>query len=183
MIWESLRYNWTSLQAMISASDAPWMINRLITAKDEHDVNAVFDYINNNIVVQGRLFESAPPTAACLVIVLPFSPPVARLTILELLNHLCGGNVSPEEEEAGYPLQQKCLEEVKKGLTSYLYLLQYGSIHERRECIDLLDMCAESDPSLIDQVIWHLEKAKEQHWDSDIDDLIDNTVKHILNKS
>ena len=72
--------------------------------------------------------------------------------------------------------------EIRKGLTSYLYLLQYGSVEERRECVDLLDMCTESDPSLIEQVVWHLTKLKELHLDSDIDDLIDNTVRHILHK-
>jgi hypothetical protein len=182
MIWESMRHNWDDLDAMASASDVPRMISQLLTAATEHEARLVFDYIENNIVVQGRLFQSAPPTAACLVIVLPFSPPMARLVILELLNHLCGGNVSPEEEEAGYPLQQQCLVEVRKGLTSYLYLLQHGSNGERRECIDLLDMCAESDPSLTDQVVWHLEKAKEQRWDSDLDVLLENTLKHILHK-
>ena len=182
MIWESMRHNWDSLHAMVSASDVPRMIFQLLTATNEHEAGAVFDYIENNIVVQGRLFEAAPPTVGCLVIALPFSPPVARIAILELLNHLCGGNVSREEEEAGYPLRGKCLQEMRKGVAIYLYLLQYGSNEERRECIDLLDMCAESDPSLIEQVVWHLVKLKEQHSNTDLDNLADNTVKHILQK-
>ena len=88
--------------------------------------------------------------------------------------------MSPEEEEAGNTLQGQCLQEVRKGVASYLYLLQYGSIEERRECIDLLDMCADSDPSLVAQVVWHLTRLKDQHLNSDVDNLIANTVKHLL---
>jgi hypothetical protein len=178
MIWEAMRHTWSDLAALRTADVVPRAIEQLLESTNEDDARIAFELINNNVVVQGAILEAAPPTAACLVIALTCCSPIARINILELLNDLCGGNVSPQEEAEGYPLQHKCLQEIRKGFATYLYFLQYGTLPERRQCVDLLDMCAESDPSLAEQVVWHLGKLKELHLSSDIDALIDNTVKY-----
>jgi hypothetical protein len=53
MVWEAMRHNWASLQAMVGASEIPTLINKLLTATNYSEVKEVFAFIENNIVTQG----------------------------------------------------------------------------------------------------------------------------------
>lgn len=178
-MWEVERHNWDELRAMGTAEQVPLVIEQLVHSASAAEAEAAFHFIDNLVVVQGCLYEAAPATAACLVLALPFSSPMARLTILELLNALCGANFAPQEEIAARALQKKCLQEVRKGVASYLHLLQYGTVQERGQCVDLLDMCAEDDPSLVEQVLWYLVKVKELHLSAEFDELVTNTMSSL----
>jgi hypothetical protein len=96
MMWEVERHNWSELEAEMGAGLVPQVIERLLNCATEEEAWEAAELLDNNVVVQGWLFDSAPSTAACLVIALPFCAPHCRLTILELLFHLCGGPLAPE---------------------------------------------------------------------------------------
>jgi hypothetical protein len=178
-MWELNRHKWHDLQAMVNAAVVPQAIEMLLNSTTEEDAWTAAELIENNVVVQGTLFEAAPPTAACLVIALPFCASGVRLPILELLNHLCGANVSPDDK-AAYLLQSRCIQEVRKGVAVYLSLLESGSLEECSHCVDLLCMCAMLDPSLVGQVVYYLAQAKVRYLDADLRNLIDNTANVLI---
>jgi hypothetical protein len=134
MMWEVKRHNWSELQAERNAAWVPQVIESLLNCATEEEAWEAAELIDNNVVVQGWLFEAAPATAACLVIALPFCPPHCRLTILELLGHLCGAPLAPEGSEQ-YLLQTKSRAEVRKGFAVYLALLESGSLAECFHCV------------------------------------------------
>lgn len=182
MMWEMKKHTWGELTAAVSAAFVPEAIARLVTSATEEEAWEAAELIDNNVVVQGWLFGAAPATAACLVIALPVCPRHCRITILELLGHLCGPTLAPEGSEQ-YLLQLKSVAEVRKGLAVYLSLLEAGSLEECYRCIGLLDICALCDSSLVEQVVYYLARVKERFPDAHLHRLSDNTVELLLKQA
>ena len=174
MIWEIERHNWLGLRAWESAMDVPRAMRQLIESDCDEKSRVGFELINNNVVVHGKLYEAAPATAGCLVIALGKCSDIARINILELLNDLCTLNTS---DPMGESLYHKCISEVRKGIAIYLQLLQYGTVAEREQCVDLLSECAGSDQTLVEQVLWYFAKVRKLHLAPGLDERIDQALE------
>lgn len=180
MNWECDRHDWTHLRAMVNARLIPHALERFQTCANEQEADRAYWMIDNNAIVQGSLYEAALPATTCLVIALANASSVARPKILELLQQLGSGRPDPSEMAIGNDqLQQACLRELSKGLALYFSILESGVQDERILCIDLLGLCATSDSSLNEQVIWYYEKTKAMQPGESINRLIDGWINEL----
>jgi hypothetical protein len=139
--------------------------------------------IDNNVIVQGSLYEAAPPTTACLVIALASASAIARPKILELLQQLGSGSPDSSEIAIGNDkIQQACLRELSKGLATYFSILENGTEEERIWCIDILGLCTIADPSLTEQVVWYYGKTKTEQPGESINKLIDGWLDDLKSR-
>lgn len=153
-MWESERYDWTLLEAVGGALDVPGALQSLAEATTEEEARAAYWRIDNTVVVQGSLRESALPTAACLVNILVSCTAVSRPFILELLQQISDGVPQAGKESIAAAINS----EVRRAFGVYAGLLQTGSDFERELCVDLAVSCARFEIELIDRVRFYLER-------------------------
>jgi len=67
IMWELERFDWGSLRSVRSAAAVPGAIEALRTADTDDVAKEAYWRIDNEVVVQGELFEAAIATACCLV--------------------------------------------------------------------------------------------------------------------
>jgi hypothetical protein len=158
-MWEIDRYDWRNLRAQGTADRVPEAIMQLVRAKTQEEAEGAYWKIDNTVVVQGALHESAVPTARCLVIGLQQCTAAARPRILELLVQLAGGEPSREELARGNDsLARHCVRELYLAAGCFLALFETGTEEEKSFCVDLLGLCAREYPELRSRVHWYLTR-------------------------
>jgi hypothetical protein len=156
-VWECERYDWSRLDAAqgTSASIVPEALEALRTATSEDAAREAYWRLDNTVVVQGRLFEAALPTAACIITILGSSTSeVARVRLVELLEQISGGETQPDRTGLLISIRR----EIRRGFGIFVGLLQYGVELERELCVDLLISCALGESELLDRVRFYLRK-------------------------
>lgn len=160
---------------MGSASGVPSALADLQAATSPMAANDAYWGIDNVVVVQGSLYEAAVPAAACAVLALYQSTPVARPFVLELLGQLGMGTADPSEVAAGNAhLQKQCIQQLSRGVAMYFALLRSGTEDERSSCVDLLGLCGTEDASLREQVLWHFERLLQEPVSDGLRTLVEN---------
>src|SRR5688572_616100 len=100
-MWVKDKYIWANLRSSESASRIPDAILQLQTATTKDDADRAYWKIDNEVIVQGALYEAALPTATCLLSALLNCTDVARPKLLELLFQLGNGEPHPSEIALG----------------------------------------------------------------------------------
>jgi hypothetical protein len=176
-MWEVERFDWAALKASGSAVGVPAAIQRLTEAQDQSTAEAAYWAIDNTVVVQGALYEAALPAVSCLLAALQRSTPTGRPYILELLAQICGGTPIVWDQESARSLEEDCLEELGRGVSTFFDLLEHGTSDERCHAVDLLTICCLNDPSLRQRCLWYLEKVLAGEPDSsDLGRLVKNCI-------
>ena len=154
-LWQSERYDWANLKGAGKApTGVPLALEMLRTAASEKDADDAYWQIDNTVVVQGALYESALPTAACIVTMLATCTPVSRIRVLELLDQISGATAEPGQER----LVAQINDEVIRGFGVYAGLLQHGTDMERELCVELALSCAQGERILRDRVRFYLQR-------------------------
>jgi len=132
---------WESLHADGSnASFVPGALKSLIEAADDQSAEAAYWRLDNRIVVQGRVFDSARALAPVLLALLAgeLSPSV-RVRILDLLFEMQGGQVHEEElARGGAAVGTDCTRIIQEGLWTYYACLLSKDARVRRSAVDLI---------------------------------------------
>ena len=158
-MWESERFDWKRLRSATSAEHVPDAVARLRDAADESMADAAYWKIDNEVVVQGLLYEAALPACSCLLQALLHCSPVARSRILELLVQLGAGTPHPSELTAGnLELARRCRKELLRSSVVFFDLLEAADQEWADFCVDLLMICSEEDPSLLEKVRWYFNR-------------------------
>ncbi|MCY1012048.1 RHS repeat-associated core domain-containing protein [Nannocystis pusilla] len=171
------RHNWNQLRAapFEHAEKIPEALNGLIRASNTEEADHAYWKLDNVVIVQGMLHESALAACSCLVVGLGRATPSARPRMLELMVQIGGGEPSRQEiQQNRSDLHALCLRELKHGYALYLDILERGTQEEQVHCVDLLGMCAEEDPSLRPQVVWHLTRYASTVQDSILQEFLKN---------
>jgi hypothetical protein len=157
---ELARHDWGRLRAAGNASGLPDAFRALASAPDAQAADAAYWRIDNTVLVQGSLHESAEAAASVGVVALVHATPPGRARLLELLGQIAAGEAAPSEPAAGNTgLAARCQHEVARGFPVYVAFL--GSTDEPDElasCIDLLGLAARADAALSSQARFHLER-------------------------
>jgi len=168
--WEIGRHNWSALRALESAAHIPLAIRSLIKSSSEDAARIAYRQIDNTVVVQGSLYESAVATATCLVMALPLATDSGRERILGVLCEIVGGDaVSGEADDLGW----RCRCEISRGVPLYLTFIENGSRMERLYCCDLLSILCEFEVGISARVLYYFERLLEQ---PDIDDQLSSVL-------
>jgi len=123
---ELARVNWSKLreirssfgEKIVSSDYVPSVIMALLNAKDLKEVEELEWKIDNNIVVQGQLFEAAEYLVPVLIVSLLEVPQgFIKNTFLELLFQIVAGVPDQSEVALGnYDLAERCREKAREGL-------------------------------------------------------------------
>ena len=156
---ELLRVDWKSLRASGNAAEVPQAIVKLQHAQTAAEATSAYWRIDNTVIVQGALFESAEAAVPCLLSALYECTDFARPRILELLFQIGAGSAHREEILAGnFNLAENCRAAVKLGTSHYFHLLENGTTIESGFCADLIELCAKDDASLTARAKWWFER-------------------------
>jgi hypothetical protein len=157
MNWELQSTDWLSLAANGDPRLLPGAISALHQATSAHDAQRAYWQIDNVSMVQGVVYDSALPVMKALLVGLHDCTPIARPYLLELIVQICGGESAPSSRE-GKSTVQRCLEHLPSGFSTFLFLLEAGTLEERVSCVDLIGLCARQSGVLREQAAQHLRR-------------------------
>lgn len=150
------RIEWSRVQPD-GGSSVPAAIAALAAADSDDEARSAYWSIDNNVVVQGTLYEAAPAAARCLVVALLAAGPASRPWILELLVQLGSGG----DRHDGAALAPACREELVPG-----FVLFADGIHDlddrtRAASIDLVGLVGLASTQLRGRAIELLLSRRE----------------------
>ncbi|MBK1786885.1 hypothetical protein [Prauserella cavernicola] len=151
------RVEWAALRAGPgTAVGLPRALRGLASAESEEDAKEWYWRVDNVVVVQGMLHESAPPTVPVLFALLAgtLSGP-ARYRVVELLVELAGGETAQSEVDRGdAEVHLRCQDAMRQGRWTVYGLLSDPDPRIRIDAITLLalleDDAAQAGPVLHD---------------------------------
>jgi len=159
-MWELERFDWGSLRSAGSAAAIPSAIEALRTAGSEDAAKQAYWRIDNEVIVQGELFEAAVPTACCLVAALGSCTEASRARIVELLFQLATGTPHSSEFARGArELHHLCRREVLRAAPLIFESFERAPPESLDLWVDLLIVFSEEDKSLAPRVQWYLGRA------------------------
>lgn len=113
------RYDWSLFPVLGDRSTrVPDSLRKLISAEDEDKAEGFYWELENVVVVQGQLYEAAPPVVAVLMASLVDGVPEGAYGwVLELLLQCVAGESDEEAVERGNPhLGDDCRARAREGL-------------------------------------------------------------------
>jgi len=160
-MWELERFDWGSLRSARSAAALPDAIETLRTADTDDLAKQAYWRIDNEVVVQGELFEAAFPTACCLIAALGSCTEASRARIVELLFQLATGTPHSSEVARGaVELHHLCRREVLRAAPLIFESFERAPPASLDLWVDLLIVFSEEDKSLAPRVQWYLGRAR-----------------------
>ena len=139
------------------AVQLPDALRTLAAARTEADAEEAFDRVDNVAAVQGTLYEAAVPTVALAVALLEECTTVSLPLLLDLLAELCSGSDAPEEVTRGVTgLADKCRAAILPAYQRFLELLDTEDQMIRYSCVDLVGLCALTDPTKMPSAVQRL---------------------------
>ncbi|MEV4143534.1 hypothetical protein AB0J40_07685 [Amycolatopsis sp. NPDC049691] len=136
------RHDWGSLATVHgTAAEVPAEVAALVAATTEAEAERHYDYLGNNVVVQGNLYEAAVPLVSVLCAALiEESPAAARTETLRLVTEIVLGDTHYSEVRAGRPdLAERAREHARAGLWLFYRELVHGSATNAEYAADILD--------------------------------------------
>jgi hypothetical protein len=138
------RVDWESLRAMTSSgtgAEVPEAVARLAAATTTKEARSAFASLDNNVVVQGNLFEAGPPLIPILLALLTDEiSPIAFSWVMDLLVELGLGESHESEVEVGRAdLDLLCHQYLREGLFLFYHLLLHADEKVRHSALVLLD--------------------------------------------
>jgi hypothetical protein len=132
--WKQLRSGSGNAEGVSGALAA------LADAQTEEEAAKQYWRIDNVVVVQGSLYESALPVVwVALALLTGPLPPEARYRVVELLVEIAGGETAQAEVEAGNAdLAERCRAALREGLWSFYAFLLDSDPRTRSQGITLL---------------------------------------------
>ncbi len=150
-IWkaELSRYPWAQLhEASGPAVEIPGSLEEMFTADSPDAVKAAYWKLENHVVVQGQLFNVAPPVVSVLLAaLLDHSPSFVRIGILELLFQILNGESHSSEREQD--LSDTCRQLARAGLWLLYAELKAELPGQRAAAIEILELI-ETDASRLE---------------------------------
>ncbi|MCK8498028.1 hypothetical protein [Myxococcus fulvus] len=140
---ELVRHPWSSLRVIQGAAEAiPTALRSLFSARSPSEIQTAYWRIENQVVVQGQLFESAVATTQVLMASLVDAkrPMPVRIGILELLFQLTSGESHQSEVDRGNgDLGGQCRAAAREGLWLLYRELVEGEAAAAREVLEVIE--------------------------------------------
>lgn len=156
---ELRRHDWARLRTATGmATEVPKTLAALAAAPDRDAASRSYWMLDNEVVVQGTLYQAAPATAASAVALAPSCTDAARPFLFELLAQLGGGATVPADAAQRHDQTASCRDELLLGFALFLDGLVSDDTAVQLWSVDLLGMCAERAPALRERVVWHLKR-------------------------
>ncbi|MCC6176190.1 MAG: hypothetical protein IT305_12865 [Chloroflexi bacterium] len=146
------RVDWSSLRSSTgTAAYVPDAVERLASAETDSTAQEAYWELDNKVVIQAQLFESAIPLISVLLALLagPLSPP-SRFWIIELLLQIVDGIPHESELVHGAPdLRERSCLEAREGLWLFYGLVFDDNVNARTAGIQLVAAIETNTPRLV----------------------------------
>ncbi|MET8161228.1 hypothetical protein ABZT47_33135 [Sphaerisporangium sp. NPDC005289] len=140
------RHRWADLRVCEGrASAVPEAARGLMAAKSADEAEQYYWQLENRVVVQGQLYNSAPPLVSVLTAALldELERP-AKIGILDLLYQIVSGESHPDEVGAGNPdLGWRCRHKAREGIWVFYRELLIGESAAAWDVLEVIDEDAE----------------------------------------
>lgn len=159
MTWRPEQFDWASLRSANGAEGVPNAILKLINASSLEEADDAYWKIDNEVVVQGALFEAATSVAWCLACGLLHCTDLARPFLLELLVQLCSGEAHPTEVRLGNStIAENCISHASMASVVYFDCLERGTHEEIGHAVDLIGLCAQENVNIQHLAVRYFER-------------------------
>lgn len=149
---EIRRHAWAKLRVADNRPlDVPEYLEGLIESSTEDDAEGYYWGLENEVVVQGQLFDAAVPVVSVILAALgdELSRP-ARLWLLELLFQIVNGESHADEVEHGVAdLGERCRTVAREGLWTLYRELHYGHADAAKAVLDVLVPGSETTEEIV----------------------------------
>jgi len=155
---EISRHDWRALRTFEGdGSHLPDALRRLAAARTETEAGDAYWEIDNVVVIQGRLSQSATAVVCCLMQALATAPPPARDEIISLIALIANGYDDHVDVEMVGPVSlAEIRQEVARGFAFFVELLETTG---HAACIELVAVCGLTDPLLRERAAHALDAA------------------------
>jgi len=155
---EISRHDWRALRTFEGdGSHLPGALRRLAAARTTAEAGAAYWEIDNVVVIQGRLSQSASAVVCCLMSALATAAPPARDEIVSLIALIANGYDEHVDIDAVGPVRlAEIRQEVTRGFVFFAELLETTG---HAACIELVAVCGLTDPLLRERAGYVLEAA------------------------
>lgn len=137
------RVDWGKLREDCKMADnVPFAVKKLLYAENSKEAEEAYWELDNGVVVQGQLFESAEYLIPVLIAsLLEDNPKFIRDNILELLFQIVAGEVHEAELFSGgfTNLGDKCRKKAREGLWILYNELLYGNKEAASEILEKIE--------------------------------------------
>lgn len=140
------RVDWSTVETAVgNAKAVPGALADLIHASSEEDAkSAYWAHLDNEIVVQGTLYEAAALVVFPILVELASRAlsPAARYRSVDLLVEITLGG-PPSSDDSGVALQEACITALREGLSTLYALLD---CEDERVVVGAIDILERVDP-------------------------------------
>lgn len=148
-----MKVDWSKLRSMGNPENLHFYLDDLILAKDDKDARSILLKLDNCFQVQDTVYESALYVIKYLFIKFKLIQKGAMGSVLFLINSICSGVPSREEEERDNSnIVVKCLGEVNENFSKLVYVIEEEfDMHACMQSIELMSRCVDKFPYNITQ--------------------------------
>ena len=177
MSWRPEQFDWASLRSANSAEGVGHAILQLVNASSLEEADDAYWRIDNEVIVQGALFEAATSVAWCLACGLLHCTDLARPFLLELLVQLCSGEPHPTEVQLGNStIAEDCIFHASMASVVYFDCLEQGIHEEIGHAVDLIGLCAEENVNLQHLAVRYFERLLKREPAAQMASLISDLI-------
>ncbi|QTD50169.1 hypothetical protein [Sulfidibacter corallicola] len=149
---ELARHHWAELrEASGIADNIPSAILELLKSSRPDEAENAYWKIENHVVVQGQLFESAEYVVPVLLTsLLQKQQKWVKISILELLFQIVSGEPHEEEISKGNrDLGERCREKAREGLWILYQEMMFGERYAAKDVLEVI----EKDPHRLSSIL------------------------------
>jgi hypothetical protein len=149
------RHPWQQLRSIRGvATDVPLALKRLLAADSSNEADAAYWQLENVVVVQGQLYESAAAVVSVvLAALLEPRPSYVEISLIELLFQIVAGEADSSERAHGNAdLGDHCRRLAREGLWTLYHKMWSGHREGAQEILERI----ETDP---DRLAWYLAQC------------------------
>lgn len=177
---EISRHDWSALSTFEGdGADLPDALRRLAAARTTAEARTACWEIDNVVVIQGRLSQSAAAVVSCLMHSLVTAAPPARDEIISLIASLASGYEDHVDIGLVGPVSLADIrQEVARGFVFFTELLESTG---HAGCIELVAICGLTDPLLRERAAYVLEAASRLPKPARFSQVIANALAMVRN--
>ncbi len=178
------KIKWEDLRSANTAKNIPKALAVLSHSEKEEDLGAAYWNIDNEVILQGMLFQAALPVISCVLPMLSDCKKVAKPYLLELIVQLVSGYPAPSEINiSNKNIVKDIRDEATKYFSAFINMVDNGTNVEKELCIDILGILALHNRHLQEKVLAKMKQIIFSSNDKEFKEMVNNWVDEISSLS
>lgn len=161
LIEELKRIPWEKLEVCQGfATNVPDFLSKMVFAETEEAGQKAFNGLDNNVILQGGLYEAAEYLVPFLISGLIIGTPIGKWLCLDFITEIAGAYPLKTGVVNGITLTERCREAVRKGIPFYYHFLESADSRVR-DCAAITLSWIETDYGRLSWYSQHLHNLSE----------------------